>query len=184
MPGLVPRERLRSWRNLLLPVLAQKACRMFKRYSPLVYSSSKIAFPSSNIPKLTYLCNSELCWNTSVLVIFCFLLFNFVYFFTLVVFCLSCKSCWALGSPSVLIMQENSLMKEQMEVVLRENAILKRAVAIQHDRQKEQEEQNQEVQHLRQMVSQYQEQVRTLEVSRSFSFSGNCKILCLSLQNI
>jgi hypothetical protein len=62
------------------------------------------------------------------------------------------------------------LLKEQIEVVLRENAILKRAVAIQHDRQKEQEERNQEVQHLRQMVSQYQEQVRTLEVSDPFLF--------------
>ncbi|KAF3326028.1 CUE domain-containing protein [Carex littledalei] len=63
------------------------------------------------------------------------------------------------------VQKENSLLKEHMEVVLRENAILKRAVAIQHDRQKEQVEQNQEVQHLRQMVSQYQEQVRTLEVN-------------------
>jgi capsular polysaccharide biosynthesis protein len=62
------------------------------------------------------------------------------------------------------------LLKEQIEVVLRENAILKRAVAIQHDRQKEREEQNQEVQHLRQIVSQYQEQVRTLEVSDPFLF--------------
>lgn len=71
-----------------------------------------------------------------------------------------------------------------MEVVLRENAILKRAVAIQHDRQKEQVEQNQEVQHLRQMVSQYQEQVRTLEVTDLFLFLANCKIFCSSLQNI
>ncbi|KAJ3698216.1 hypothetical protein LUZ61_001921 [Rhynchospora tenuis] len=63
------------------------------------------------------------------------------------------------------VQKENLLLKEQMEAVLRENSILKRAVAIQHDRQKEQEEQNQEVQHLRQMVSQYQEQVRTLEVN-------------------
>ncbi|KAJ4763160.1 Ubiquitin system component Cue protein [Rhynchospora pubera] len=63
------------------------------------------------------------------------------------------------------VQKENLLLKEQMEAVLRENLILKRAVAIQHDRQKEQEERNQEVQQLRQMVSQYQDQVRTLEVN-------------------
>lgn len=56
------------------------------------------------------------------------------------------------------------LLKEQIEVLLRENTILKRAVAIQHERQKECEDKNQELQHLKQVVSQYQEQLRTLEV--------------------
>ena len=56
------------------------------------------------------------------------------------------------------------VLKEQVEVLLRENSVLKRAVAIQHDRQKEYEEKSQELQHLKQLVSQYQEQVRTLEV--------------------
>lgn len=56
------------------------------------------------------------------------------------------------------------MLKEQIEVLLRENTILKRAVAIQHERQKEYDERNQEVQHLKQLVSQYQEQLRTLEV--------------------
>ncbi|GFZ07951.1 hypothetical protein Acr_19g0008880 [Actinidia rufa] len=49
--------------------------------------------------------------------------------------------------------------------LLRENTILKRAVAIQHERQKEYDERNQEVQHLKHLVSQYQEQLRTLEVN-------------------
>lgn len=55
-------------------------------------------------------------------------------------------------------------MKEQIEVLLRENTILKQAVAIQHERQKEYDERNQEVQQLKQLIAQYQEQMRTLEV--------------------
>lgn len=61
-------------------------------------------------------------------------------------------------------MQENIILKEQIEVHIRENSILKRAVAIQHERQKEYDDRNQEVQHLKQLVAQYQEQLRTLEV--------------------
>lgn len=57
------------------------------------------------------------------------------------------------------------MLKEQVEVLLKENTILKRAVAIQHDRQKEHDEKSQELQHLKQLVAQYQEQLRTLEVT-------------------
>ena len=56
------------------------------------------------------------------------------------------------------------MLREQVEVLQRENSILKRAVAIQHERQKVYDERNQEVQHLKQLISQYQEQLRTLEV--------------------
>lgn len=56
------------------------------------------------------------------------------------------------------------MLKEQVEALLQENMILKRAVAIQHERQKEYEERNHELHHLKQLVSQYQEQLRTLEV--------------------
>ncbi|KAL6563175.1 hypothetical protein OROHE_005762 [Orobanche hederae] len=61
--------------------------------------------------------------------------------------------------------KENAMLKEQIEAILRDNAILKRAVAIQHERQKEYDEKNQEVLQLKQLVSQYQEQLRTLEVN-------------------
>ncbi|KAM0933906.1 hypothetical protein DsansV1_C34g0226531 [Dioscorea sansibarensis] len=61
--------------------------------------------------------------------------------------------------------KENMLLKEQVEGLLQENNVLKRAIAIQHERQKEYDERNQEVQHLKQLVSQYQEQLRTLEVN-------------------
>uniref|UniRef100_A0A5B7AIT8 CUE domain-containing protein n=2 Tax=Davidia involucrata TaxID=16924 RepID=A0A5B7AIT8_DAVIN len=61
--------------------------------------------------------------------------------------------------------KENMILKEQIELLLRENTILKRAVSIQHERQKEYDDRNQEVQHLKLLVSQYQEQLRTLEVN-------------------
>ncbi|XP_022721204.1 uncharacterized protein LOC111278814 [Durio zibethinus] len=61
--------------------------------------------------------------------------------------------------------EENILLKEQIEVLIQENTVLKRAVAIQHERQKEYQDKNHELQHLKQLVSQYQEQLRTLEVN-------------------
>lgn len=61
--------------------------------------------------------------------------------------------------------QENMMLKEQVDALIQENTILKRAVSIQHERQKEYEERNQELQNLKQLVSQYQEQLRTLEVN-------------------
>ncbi|KAM0844204.1 hypothetical protein ACQ4PT_057220 [Festuca glaucescens] len=61
--------------------------------------------------------------------------------------------------------QENMLLKEQMTAVLSQNAVLKRAVAIQHERQKEYDERSNEVQGLKQLVLQYQEQLRTLEIN-------------------
>lgn len=56
------------------------------------------------------------------------------------------------------------MLKEQVEALIQENAILKRAVSIQHERQKEFEDNGQELQRLKQLLSQYQEQLRTLEV--------------------
>lgn len=61
--------------------------------------------------------------------------------------------------------QENIMLKGQLEALIHENAVLKRAVAIQHERQKEFEDSTQELHHLKQLASQYQEQLRTLEVN-------------------
>ncbi|MQL69335.1 hypothetical protein Taro_001647 [Colocasia esculenta] len=61
--------------------------------------------------------------------------------------------------------KENVMLKEQVEGLLRDNNILKRAVSIQHERQKHFDEKDQEVQHLKQLLSQYQEQIRTLEIN-------------------
>lgn len=61
------------------------------------------------------------------------------------------------------------MLKEQIEALFRDNAILKRAVTIQHERQKEYDERNQEVLQLKQLLAQYQEQLRTLEVNALIS---------------
>ncbi|CAH8355450.1 unnamed protein product [Eruca vesicaria subsp. sativa] len=63
------------------------------------------------------------------------------------------------------LQQENSILRQQLEAIVQENSLLKRAVVTQQKRQKESEDQSQELQHLRQMVTQYQEQLRTLEVN-------------------
>lgn len=60
--------------------------------------------------------------------------------------------------------QELTSLKEHQQNLSRDNQILKRAVAIQHERNLEQEEKTREVQQLKHVISQYQEQVRTLEV--------------------
>lgn len=62
------------------------------------------------------------------------------------------------------------MLKEQIVGLLRDNTVLKRAVSIQHERQKEYDERNSEVQLLKQLLGQYQEQLRTLEVSRLIPF--------------
>lgn len=72
------------------------------------------------------------------------------------------------------------MLKQQIEALLRENTILKRAVAIQHERHKEFEDKNEELQQLRQLVSQYQEQLSMLEVcKRTFFHFGLLLKNCL-----
>lgn len=61
--------------------------------------------------------------------------------------------------------QENQMLKQQLQAVIHENNLLKRAVAIQHDRQKEFDDRNEELHQLKQVLAQYQEQLRTLEVN-------------------
>ncbi|XP_043817333.1 uncharacterized protein LOC110625842 [Manihot esculenta] len=60
------------------------------------------------------------------------------------------------------LQKENLMQKEHIEVLMRENSILKRAVSIQHERQKEFEDKHRELQ---QLVSQYQQQIKTLEMN-------------------
>lgn len=73
--------------------------------------------------------------------------------------------CQRVSTEAHGIQQENLMMKEQLQALIQENSLLKRAVAIQHERQKEFEDRGQELHNLKQMVSQYQEQLRTLEVN-------------------
>ncbi|XP_010557605.1 PREDICTED: uncharacterized protein LOC104826550 [Tarenaya hassleriana] len=63
------------------------------------------------------------------------------------------------------LQQESMMLRQQVEAVVQENTILKRAVVTQQKRQKEFEDQSQELQHLKQLITQYQEQLRTLEVN-------------------
>ncbi|XP_039128758.1 uncharacterized protein LOC120264930 [Dioscorea cayenensis subsp. rotundata] len=60
--------------------------------------------------------------------------------------------------------QEIASLKEQLACLLRDNQILKKAVAIQHERNLENDERLKEVQQLKHIISQYEEQVRTLEL--------------------
>lgn len=69
------------------------------------------------------------------------------------------------GATAEVLYKEVTSLKEQVKELLNENSILKRAVSIQHDRQLEQEEKAKELQHLQQLVAQYQERVRTLELN-------------------
>ena len=55
------------------------------------------------------------------------------------------------------------MLKEQIQALVNDNNILKRGIQIQHERQKEYEDIIQEGQHVKQLLSQYQEQLRRLE---------------------
>ncbi|KAJ0987753.1 hypothetical protein J5N97_006109 [Dioscorea zingiberensis] len=59
--------------------------------------------------------------------------------------------------------QEVISIKEQLQCLLRDNQILKKAVAIQHERSLEQEEKLKEIQQLKHVLGKYQEQIQTLE---------------------
>ncbi|XP_008784511.1 uncharacterized protein LOC103703441 isoform X2 [Phoenix dactylifera] len=61
--------------------------------------------------------------------------------------------------------EEIASLKEQLQCLLRDNQILKRAVAIQYERNMEHEKELKEVQQLKQIISQYQEQIQTLELN-------------------
>nr|GEU58311.1 hypothetical protein [Tanacetum cinerariifolium] len=76
--------------------------------------------------------------------------------------------CERVTTEAHSLQQENMMMKEQLQALVQENSLLKRAVAIQHERQREYEDRGTELNTLKQMVSQYQEQLRTLE-SRRFT---------------
>ncbi|CAM6026943.1 unnamed protein product [Sphagnum balticum] len=74
-----------------------------------------------------------------------------------------------VASRSAAVMEvqqkENIALKEQLQGLIRDNHILKRAVAIQHERQIEHEGRTRELQQVKQLLAQYQEQVRALELS-------------------
>ncbi|KAK7349131.1 hypothetical protein VNO77_06246 [Canavalia gladiata] len=74
-------------------------------------------------------------------------------------------SARARAGATDALQKENLMLKEQIEVLIKEKNSFKNAFKIQHERFSDYEVKNQELQHLRQLVSQYQEQIRTLEVN-------------------
>ncbi|KAJ8477924.1 hypothetical protein OPV22_021651 [Ensete ventricosum] len=70
-----------------------------------------------------------------------------------------------VAQTTAAVEHEINSLKEQLQGLLRDNQILKRAVTIQHERNSDHEEKVKEVQHLKHVISQYQEQVRALEMS-------------------
>lgn len=61
-------------------------------------------------------------------------------------------------------LQEKVAVQQQLEALIKDNTVLKRAVAIQHERQKAFEDANQQLELLKHLIPQYQEKLRTLEV--------------------
>lgn len=59
---------------------------------------------------------------------------------------------------------EHASLKEHLQNLLNDNQILKKAVSIQHERHLEQEQKEKEVELLKLVISQYQDQARNLEV--------------------
>ncbi|KAJ3679140.1 hypothetical protein LUZ60_017151 [Juncus effusus] len=70
--------------------------------------------------------------------------------------------------------EEHEKLKEQFEAMVHENGVLKRAVVIQHERQKEYGNKILELEGLKQLMPQYQEKIRTLEMS-NYSLSVHLK---------
>ncbi|KAJ0256723.1 Ubiquitin system component Cue [Hirschfeldia incana] len=61
--------------------------------------------------------------------------------------------------------EESVAVQQQVEALIKDNTVLKRAVAIQHERQKALEDANQQLEFCKQLIPQYQEKVRNLEVN-------------------
>ena len=90
--------------------------------------------------------------------------------------------CDSVNTFSVCVVQlEHASMKEHLQNSLKDNQVLKRAVAIQHDRNLEQEEKAREVQQLKDVIRQYQEQIRALEVTNLVILCFICHLYFLSI---
>ncbi|KAJ1393474.1 Ubiquitin system component Cue [Sesbania bispinosa] len=71
----------------------------------------------------------------------------------------------ASSGATTALQRENLMLKDQIEALTKEKNCFKSAFRIQLERLSDYEEKNQELQQLKQLVSQYQEQIRTLEVN-------------------
>ncbi|OIW11992.1 hypothetical protein TanjilG_02199 [Lupinus angustifolius] len=73
-------------------------------------------------------------------------------------------SARASADAADALKEENLMLKQQMEVLLKEKNSFKNAFRIQHERVSDYEDKNQELQRLKQSVSEYQEHIRSLEM--------------------
>ncbi|CAF1915413.1 unnamed protein product [Brassica napus] len=64
-----------------------------------------------------------------------------------------------------IFQEEKVAVQQQVEDLMKDNTVLKRAVAIQHERQKAFEDANQQLELLKQVIPQYQEKIRNLEMN-------------------
>ncbi|KAL0683927.1 hypothetical protein Bca4012_050775 [Brassica carinata] len=64
-----------------------------------------------------------------------------------------------------IFQEEKVAVQQQVEDLMKDNTVLKRAVAIQHERQKAFEDANQQLELLKQAIPQYQEKIRNLEMN-------------------
>ncbi|OIW19217.1 hypothetical protein TanjilG_20342 [Lupinus angustifolius] len=74
-------------------------------------------------------------------------------------------SARASADATEVLHKENLMLKQQIEVLIKEKNSFKNAFRIQHERLSDYEEKNQELQHLKQLVPQCQEKIRTLEMN-------------------
>ncbi|KAL9323196.1 hypothetical protein ACSQ67_011249 [Phaseolus vulgaris] len=74
-------------------------------------------------------------------------------------------SAHASSGATTALQRENLMLKEQIEALTKEKNCFKSAFRIQLERLSDYDNKNQELQQLKQLVSQYQEQIRTLEVN-------------------
>nr|AFK35927.1 unknown [Lotus japonicus] len=74
-------------------------------------------------------------------------------------------SARARAEAADVLQKENLMLKEQIEVLIKDKNSFKNAFKYQRERYSDYEEKVQELRHLKPLVSQYQEQIRTLEVN-------------------
>ncbi|CAN7000051.1 unnamed protein product [Brassica oleracea var. botrytis] len=70
-----------------------------------------------------------------------------------------------LSSAGKIFQEEKVAVQQQVEDLMKDNTVLKRAVAIQHERHKAFEDANQQLELLKQVIPQYQEKIRNLEMN-------------------
>ncbi|KFK42377.1 hypothetical protein AALP_AA2G248300 [Arabis alpina] len=74
-------------------------------------------------------------------------------------------SARALEEAGKKFQEEKVAVQQQLEALIKDNSVLKRAVAIQHERQKASDDANQQLELFKHLIPQYQEKLRNLEVN-------------------